>query len=518
MLPFPKTGSVRLLLIVAMLALLSAALACAAEPTSTAAPATTLAPTPTPAPTATPAPTPDIGATVEAGIAAGIAAIPTDTPVPSPTPTATPEPTAAPVPTATPTATPTPTPTATPAPTPTPTPTATPAPTATRAPTPTPTVQDMVRGITPSLVIVESDIGSGSGFIVDSGGGVITNAHVVGNASRVTVWTHNGQRLSGQVLGLDEYLDLAYIQLTDSQRFRSVVFGNAVRVSAGQDVLVMGHPLGTEPGDPPTVTRGIVSAIRTYSGTEWIQTDAPINPGSSGGPLVDMSGRVIGVITSRQDYDWLSGRNVEGVGFALLVSELKGRMDFLSSGGQSLLPTPTPIPRPTATPTPVPSPTGEWLTWPEIQDFGYEDDEPRILLYGTGPYSFEGYVLQVDCLSDRGSADIELYVKRVGEILLSWPDDLTGLFDEVVEYRIDDGTPVLRRWQHRTWDDTEADLQFRTTLAPVSVRDAIIAALLGGARKLEVTVDVDQDYAATYTFFTRGFKEASKPVIDYCNR
>lgn len=92
-------------------------------------------------------------------------------------------------------------------------------------PTPTPTLQDVVRRTSPSLVQVTSNVSAGSGFIVDSGQGVITNAHVVGGDSRVSVWLHDGRELQGRVVGLDEYLDLAYIRLPGGQRLQSAVMG-----------------------------------------------------------------------------------------------------------------------------------------------------------------------------------------------------------------------------------------------------------------------------------------------------
>ena len=98
---------------------------------------------------------------------------------------------------------------------------------------------------------------------------------------------------------------MAYIRLSGGRGvFRAMLPGSSAQVSAGQDVLAVGFQLGSAFGDSPTVTRGIVSAVRTdATGAKWIQTDAPINPGSSGGPLLDRSGRVIGVVTARQDYD-----------------------------------------------------------------------------------------------------------------------------------------------------------------------------------------------------------------------
>ncbi len=386
-------------------------------------------------------------------------------------------------------------------------------------PTPTPTVQDVVRRVTPSLVQITSTVSAGSGFIVDSGKGVITNAHVVGNDSRVSVWLHDGRRLQGQVVGLDEYLDLAYIKLPDGQRLQSAILGNSVRVSAGQDVLALGFPLDSAPGDSPTVTKGIASSIRTVDGAKWIQTDAPLNPGNSGGPLLDKRGLVIGVLTSRLDYDWATGRDVEGVGFALAVDELKGRMSFLSGGGQALLPTPTPTPtpKPTPTPTPVVVPTGNWVTWDEVLEWELESDqdgEPRILLYGQGPSPIlETYLLQFDCRTIQGELALDLYVSENSSFGFL---PLPGVQDTTVAYRIDDGNLTTRRWlQHVERTD---NLYREFTFAPDAIRDTIIAALLRGGRKLEVTVDAGGNYPSTYTFYTRGFAEAAKPVLDYCGR
>ena len=139
-------------------------------------------PTATTAPTPPPTVTPDIGATVAASVAEALATVSTVTPVPTPTPQPTP----------------TQRPTATPVPTPTPTPTPTP------APTPTPTVQEIVENIDASLVqIGATGVGWGSGFIVHADGGIITNAHVVGNNAWVEVWMLDGRTLQGQVVGLD---------------------------------------------------------------------------------------------------------------------------------------------------------------------------------------------------------------------------------------------------------------------------------------------------------------------------
>ena len=262
-----------------------------------------------------------------------------------PTLAATQIPTLTPVPTQIPTPTP-PQPTSTPVPTP-------PTPTPTLAPTPTPTVQDVVGQFDPSLVQIGASGLWGSGFIVHADGGVVTNAHVVGNNTQVEVWLHDGQTLYGEVVGIDEYLDLAYIKLVSRRKFQAAKLGGGAEL--GQDVFSLGFPLATV---TPSLTRGIVSKVFTYADVEWLQIDAPVNPGSSGGPLLDRAGRVVGIVTSRSDWDSASGRSVEGIGFALSVTALKDRLNFLAAGGQELLPIPTPLPAPTPSPTDWQLPTG----------------------------------------------------------------------------------------------------------------------------------------------------------------
>ena len=147
-----------------------------------------------------------------------------------------------------------------------------------------------------------------------------------------------------------------------------------------------------------------------------------------------------------------------------------------------------------------------------------EDGEPRILLYGRGPYNFvQSYLLQVDCISVRGISSLELFVKEVGEIFVSAPEFLLSrFFNTEVVYKIDDRRPVSSTWRSFDWEDEEINLLFEETYAPAMDKSKIVAALLDGAQNLEVTVDADKDYAATYTFQTHGFAEAVKPVLEYC--
>ena len=346
--------------------------ACATE-VPTAAPTQTTVPTDTPdlpatvqaavaaaLPTTTPTHTPDIDATVEARIAATLAAIPTPTIVPTatptpvptetPTPTATPTPTPTPIPTATPTPFPTPTPT--PFPTPTPTPTPTPRPAPTPKPTPTPSViplNAMVKQVRPAVVRIQTGSGGGSGAIFETvglTGYVITNYHVVEGFDWVNVVVNDSATYPGLVVGADNARDLAVVSMCCGH-FQTISFEDSSNLEAGDEVVNIGYALGIQ--GEATVTKGIVSAIRFNNAlkSDVIQTDAAMNPGNSGGPMLSLSGGVLGINT----YGY---SDADGLGFAISEQTVQQLIPALRSG--SLAPTPTPAAR--RTPTPAPSSTG----------------------------------------------------------------------------------------------------------------------------------------------------------------
>ena len=283
--------------------------------------------------TAAPTSIPDIQATVEAGVRATVQALAaTATRTPTPTATATPTPiptaTATPIPTPTATATRTPTPTATATPIPTPTATATRTPTPTATATPTPSVAALVKALEPGVVQILTSSGTGSGFVVSTNGLVVTNAHVVKRHETVEVRAADGQPYRGSVLGLDEGVDLALIQLKSYRNLQPVVLGDSDSVAVGDEVIAMGFPLGLQ---GTTITTGRVSRKSIEDDYEYIQTDAAINPGNSGGPLFDRAGRVIGVNTSRPEFS-SDGRQVQGIAFALSAKEVKKYQPALEAG------------------------------------------------------------------------------------------------------------------------------------------------------------------------------------------
>ena len=328
-------------------------------------------------PTATPTPAPDVEATVAAGVEATVEAMrPTITPthVPTWTPTITPTPTATHTPTSTPTHTPTPTathtstptdtpvPTKTPTPTPiptstptiTPTPTYTPVPTPTHTHTPTPTpvarlsVADIVDEARPSVVRIISADGGGTGFVIDADGYILTNEHVVEGQTSVTVVFHDGARIVARVVSADAGRDIALLEVDANRNLAPLAF--AARVREGEDVIALGFPLDL--GESMSVTRGIVSAIRTFSGVKHVQTDAAINPGNSGGPLLNDMGEVVGMNTFiRRE---IEGReyDAQGIGFAVSFDVLEDRYAAMKANPSppTAAATPTAIIRATATP------------------------------------------------------------------------------------------------------------------------------------------------------------------------
>jgi Do/DeqQ family serine protease len=172
---------------------------------------------------------------------------------------------------------------------------------------------------------------TGSGVIVDAAQGyVLTNAHVVENATSIEVTTKDNRQFKARLIGRDPETDVAVLQISGGN-LTAVPMGDSDRLQVGDFVLAVGNPFGLG----QTVTSGIISALgRTGLGIEgyedFIQTDASINPGNSGGPLVDLQGRIVGINTAIVAP---SGTNV-GIGFAVPINIARQVMDQLISGGE----------------------------------------------------------------------------------------------------------------------------------------------------------------------------------------
>ena len=250
---------------------------------------------------------------------------------------------------------PTPTPSKNASSIPSPTPTATPEPTPTprilAAPTalPTPDALSLIERAAKAVVFIETTEGTGSGFLFDSEGHILTNAHVVGSSRTVTVRYNDQFNFRGTVVNTDPFNDLAVIKIDTRIPLEVLEIGDSSAVRLGESVHVIGYPFGTLLGSEVSIAEGVMSSRREFLGIEYLQTDAAINPGNSGGPLVNLAGEVIGVNTSRLEE--VAGRAAQGIGLAISSNYLQRLLPFLLEE-TALLPTATATRVPIATATP----------------------------------------------------------------------------------------------------------------------------------------------------------------------
>ncbi|MGH7740281.1 MAG: DegQ family serine endoprotease [bacterium] len=174
----------------------------------------------------------------------------------------------------------------------------------------------------------------GSGFIVTSDGIIITNAHVVGKAEKITVTFEDGTTYPAKIIGKDPKTDIAVIKITDNHKhFPTVVLGDSDALRVGEWAIAIGNPFALD----HTVTTGVISAKgrsveieKNSSAEDYIQTDASINPGNSGGPLCDIQGEVIGINSAIYSQ---SGGSI-GIGFAIPINIAKKIADDLVNKGK----------------------------------------------------------------------------------------------------------------------------------------------------------------------------------------
>jgi S1-C subfamily serine protease len=173
--------------------------------------------------------------------------------------------------------------------------------------------------------------GTGSGFVINKNGQIMTNAHVVYGATKVTVTLKDGRTIDGKVKGLDRVTDVAIIQV-DEKNLPSIQVGNSDSIAPGEWAIAIGNPLGLN----NTVTAGIISGTGRSSSAigatdkrvSYIQTDAAINPGNSGGPLLNASGQVIGMNTAIL-------RGTQGLGFAIPINTAQRIANELIATGKA---------------------------------------------------------------------------------------------------------------------------------------------------------------------------------------
>lgn len=158
------------------------------------------------------------------------------------------------------------------------------------------TPEDVARIATPAVVSITADEKAGSGVMVREDGFVLTNAHILGNATKIHVIFSDNVIKKAKIIGIDEKVDLAVLKV-NATGLPAIKFGDSEELKVGEEVIAIGHPYGYD----YTVTTGIVSAKHRDQGPteyrDFIQTDASINPGNSGGPLLNLDAELIGINT-----------------------------------------------------------------------------------------------------------------------------------------------------------------------------------------------------------------------------
>ena len=176
---------------------------------------------------------------------------------------------------------------------------------------------------------------SGTGFIISEDGYILTNYHVAKGADKLTVTLSSGERYAAELIGYDNVTcDVALLKI-EAQGLPSVKLGDSDALQVGEQVCTIGNPLGEL---TYTLTVGYISAKERAINTDgnpinMLQTDAAINSGNSGGPLFDMSGNVVGIVTAKYSGSSSSGATVEGIGFAIPISNVVSILDDLQQYG-----------------------------------------------------------------------------------------------------------------------------------------------------------------------------------------
>jgi S1-C subfamily serine protease len=184
---------------------------------------------------------------------------------------------------------------------------------------------------------VQQGVATGSGFVIDKDGTILTNAHVVAGATHVSVQFADKQRVAAKVLGKDPSTDLALLKVDPSGlKLTLLAMGSSKDVEVGDPAIAIGNPFGLE----RTLTTGVISAVHrviqapnNFQIDDALQTDAPINPGNSGGPLIDATGKVIG-INSQIATGGNGNTTSTGIGFAVPIDTAKEIIPQLKKSGR----------------------------------------------------------------------------------------------------------------------------------------------------------------------------------------
>ncbi len=174
--------------------------------------------------------------------------------------------------------------------------------------------------VVPSVVTIRTDISQGTGFIINNQGYIVTNAHVLAGAKTIKAITFSREEIPAEFIGYDANLDIALLKIVGN--YKALVLKESSEVNVGEKVIAIGNPLGLQ----FSVSEGIVSAVHregTNNLPAYIQTDAALNPGNSGGPLINKQGKVVGINNFKIG-------SSESLGFALESDYIKSAVNNIS--------------------------------------------------------------------------------------------------------------------------------------------------------------------------------------------
>ena len=202
-------------------------------------------------------------------------------------------------------------------------------------------ITSAVAKVSPSVVYIVAEYGnwhsSGTGMFITTDGYILTNEHVVSEGYHATINLPDGRNVEAEIVYRDSRLDIAILKCAGGN-YPIVTLGSSIEPILGEDVVALGFPSAAQLGDSVSLSKGIISAFRTIDGVKYIQTDASLNPGSSGGPLVNVRGEVIGMNS------WKLTES-EGISFAIALNSIKAHINSkvqqLASGEASYQPLPT---------------------------------------------------------------------------------------------------------------------------------------------------------------------------------
>ena len=187
------------------------------------------------------------------------------------------------------------------------------------------TIEKVAAKALTAVVRIETEHSAGSGFIIDPNGLILTANHVITGANAISVYLDNGMKYIAIIRGRDILRDIAILQI-NANELPYLSFGDTGVFNLGQEVVIIGYPLGTK---APVVSNGIISSIQKDSSRNitWIQTNASVNPGNSGGPILNMQGEIIGVVLMK-----MVGVSIEGIGYAISASTITIYLERILAG------------------------------------------------------------------------------------------------------------------------------------------------------------------------------------------